>query len=304
MLVSLPFDVRDIDTIIYDLDGTLYENQEQYDYYAGRLACLLPKAERDGFRQDLLSAREGCHALAYGWTYHLQSRLLLWTDGMRPGPAIAGRDWNGEQITGRLLDNYPHVLHDMKQYVTASDPWWLPFVCAVHHGVRPLKTQLAYGEAREMMLGEKFIYSAPMGLATALRELSCRYHQVLATNSPERDANRVFEALRISDGFDLLVYRAGKPEGLCSVIEMCRHSFRVEAPGVLSIGDNPFNEVVPALTSGAKALLVDSAGCYRKGFQLTLRFDSLSDVLPILLAKAPFREPFGGVPERRELGGF
>lgn len=63
--------------VLYDLDGTLYENTDQYEYYAGRLASRLDEPHRSRFWEDYGRALAGRHALKFGRTYDLARRLIV-----------------------------------------------------------------------------------------------------------------------------------------------------------------------------------------------------------------------------------
>ncbi|WP_052364174.1 hypothetical protein [Geomicrobium sp. JCM 19037] len=54
---------KHIDLVIFDLDGTLYEDTDHFDHYAKRLSEELPEQKRANFFQDYDDMKKGNHAV-------------------------------------------------------------------------------------------------------------------------------------------------------------------------------------------------------------------------------------------------
>ncbi|MGB8955149.1 MAG: hypothetical protein WCC10_07240, partial [Tumebacillaceae bacterium] len=61
-------DLKRINLIVYDLDGTLYEDTHHFDYYANELKKRLPEDKQAAFQADYEAARRDDHPLRIGRT--------------------------------------------------------------------------------------------------------------------------------------------------------------------------------------------------------------------------------------------
>ena len=63
--------------IVFDLDGTLYEDTHHFEYYAKQLQHKLPAEKRESFWKDYQSALDLQHALQIGRAYDVEQDLVL-----------------------------------------------------------------------------------------------------------------------------------------------------------------------------------------------------------------------------------
>ncbi len=66
-----------IKVIVFDLDGTLYEDTHHFDYYAKRIEEKLPKEKRQAFRNDYRAVLSGQHPLKIGRIYDTENDFIL-----------------------------------------------------------------------------------------------------------------------------------------------------------------------------------------------------------------------------------
>ena len=284
-------DPDSIELVLYDLDGTLYENTDQYEYYAACLASRLEGDARSRFREEYSDAQQGRHLLKYGLTFDVLRRLILRTGQSYPAQVLEAWTWDGRPVDSRSVYGETLVAHDLDRFITASDPWWVPHILAHYHGLSISECEKAFLEARKMMMEPAYSYRAAQGVPAGLRECALRYYQVLATNAPRAEAEHILQATETTGCFDLQMFDAGKPRKMQDLIRRISSEFRVPLKRILSVGDNPFNEIYPALALNCKTVLVDPAACYREEPQAGLRVESLRIVLEHLAVKEPFRVP-------------
>lgn len=282
-------DFESIRLIVFDLDGTLYENSDQYEIYARCLAQRLPPDKRGHFWDDYMLMLSGRHPLRYGRTYDTERQIVFETSGHSAKAAYA---WDGTPV--EMDSPEEQVSLGLPRYIIASDPWWPPHACARHYGLGDKEQREAFWETRRQMTSPGYKFVRAEGLSERLALASTRYHQVLMTNSREHDARLILDALGLSGVFDMELFHAGKPHNTKRNIQRMCAQFSCEPAAVLSIGDNPYNEVYPALGIGCQAVLVDPLGCYSDQTYTGLKVKSLGDLLPLLLVKHPFRD---GPPE-------
>jgi FMN phosphatase YigB (HAD superfamily) len=291
-------DPGSIELVLYDLDGTLYENTDQYEHYTSCLASRLEGDARRRFLEEYHAVQQGRHRLSYGLTFDVSRRLLLRTSQSSPARVIEAWSWDGHAIDPGVVYGDAPVAHDLESFITASDPWWIPHILAHYHGLSILQCEQAFLEARRMMMAPSYNYRPARGVPDGIRECALRYLQVLATNAPRAEAERILQATGTLGLFDLQVFEAGKPQKMRALIREVSHEFRVPFERILSVGDNPFNEIYPALALNCKTCLVDPAGCYRDRPLAGPRVDSLQVLLQYLARKEPFRKEPARPPDQ------
>lgn len=237
---------------IFDLDGTLYEGSEHFDYYAKLLMNKLDKEKQEAYWNDYEKMKSGQHVVKIGKAYDVNHDLTLTIDPMTL-KVVKAQDWNGEVITnlGQLYGDEP-VAFDFEHIVAIGDGWWLPFACAKHYGVED--TQPSYMATKAFMVSEDFQLEQIPGLREFLIELKAENDMVLMTNSDREDVNRLLGELNLAGVFDHVISSARKPSKTKAFFEQLKKNYDVPFEQMISIGDNFINEIAPALVLGMQAI--------------------------------------------------
>lgn len=133
-----------IETIIFDIDGTLYEDERVYDRYAQELAGFILTDCRAEYWADWRAAKAGHGPARVGLGYdEARDRLFRFA----PGPIHSSLDWQGWRgavaederppARARAGEAGPPVeteIFDLDR-VYIGDWWGLLGVLAAHHGV-------------------------------------------------------------------------------------------------------------------------------------------------------------------------
>lgn len=225
--------------ILFDFDGTLYSEQEQFRHYAQLLGEALDPGLRPAYERDLSRVRSGTHPLRPGRGYIPPGYLVRY-----PGIEHGAWDWDGHPVA--KLDNAAPV-----RWV--GDPWWVAPTIALHHGLSPQAQDAVFLRVREWMMTEAFPIRPVAGLRAAIDALRPRYHPWLLTNSPEGDSRAILARLGLIDAFDELRFRCRKPAGLEQALAELKAASRV-----VCVGDNFFNDILPAIEAGREALYVSA----------------------------------------------
>lgn len=272
-----------ISAIIYDLDGTLYEDTHHFDHYAGLLAAAVAADRRAAFRSDYAAAKAGAHTLRIGRLYDLRHDLVLTGVG---GEVLTAQRWDGavlpEAVRRRL---YPGpVAVDHGTLMNVGDLWWVPAALAAHYGVGAETRQQAFLATRDFMSGPEFQVSPIPGLRAAMLRLRERgVKQVLATNSPQPDTATLVRKSGLEGLLDRLYYQCNKPAGFPAVVQgICRECGLVPAQ-VLSVGDNYLNDLAPARDLGLRTAFIDPHDT-GEGLPCNLRVHRMGELLPHLCA--------------------
>lgn len=233
---------QDAGTWIFDFDGTLYAEQRPFELYAEELAKRLPENLRDAFWRDYQNSMQGRHPLRPGRGFARPEHIVRYR---YPEGATQWLDWQGNPQPAR---------EGSVQWI--GDLWWIGPAIAAHYGLTPEAQDEAFLAVRELMADPAFPINGHPGLRQLLEQAHERHRLVLLTNSPEPDSKAILRKLNLLDAFDHIGYRSNKPKGLATYLD------QLSGPldDLLSVGDNFFNDVAPAIERGAQAIYIDPYG--------------------------------------------
>ncbi|WP_413379521.1 HAD family hydrolase [Alkalihalobacillus sp. 1P02AB] len=245
--------------VIFDLDGTLYEGTEHFDYYARHLQAKVSLEKREEFYREYEQMKEGKHLVSIGKVYDVRRDLVLTINPIDLLVTAAYR-WDGEKITDEQLQTfYPGAQQfDFDNLVAIGDGWWLPFACAKHYGVNDCYS--SYLATKEFMVSNDFTIEQLPGLREFLLELQKDSNIVLMTNSDREDVGRLLNELDLVGVFEHIITSAKKPTYTKGLIQHLIEQYKVKPEEVVSVGDNFINEIAPALSLGVKAIYIQPNG--------------------------------------------
>jgi FMN phosphatase YigB (HAD superfamily) len=274
-------DLSRVKLIVYDLDGTLYEDTHHFDYYANELKKRLPEDVQAKFQAEYDAALEDKHPLRIGRTYDANRDLIL---VQVKGHVKQAFEWDGTELPSeKVRELYPEpVTVNLEDMFSVGDMWWVPSCMARHYGLADAGTSQAFLATREYMMGPDFHMNRIPGLIEAIaKSRQNGVKQVLVTNSPEVDSTKILEKLGLLDSFDLKVFTARKPSGTKAVFQRIREQFDLPFEHFLSIGDNWVNEILPAYELGCQTVYIDPHGI-GEGFECDRRVTSMQEALAFI----------------------
>ncbi|MFS0784984.1 HAD family hydrolase [Shouchella sp. 1P09AA] len=247
---------NNVDLVIFDLDGTLYEDTDHFDYYANTLAKELETSKQEQFFADYEKMKKGQHTVAIGKAYDVSRDVIVEVEPFN-GHVEKVHRWNGEEVPqSEWKDMYQTpVTYDFDTLIAIGDGWWLPNVAARHYGIE--NPQPAYDATKEYMATENFSLTIIEGLREGLLALKEKKSIVLLTNSTEDDVERLLHLLDLEHVFHDVVTSARKPQHTVERFKEIMATYNVSTKRTLSIGDNYLNEIIPAQTLGMKAIYID-----------------------------------------------
>ncbi|MDT8859569.1 HAD family hydrolase [Alkalihalobacillus sp. MEB130] len=242
--------------VIFDLDGTLYEGTDHFDYYAEKLKAKVDQKNHDDFTSEYEKMKKGKHIVSIGKAYDVKQDLVLTVDPMTLMVSEAHR-WDGECVPEEEISVlYPETLEfNFKDMIAIGDGWWLPFVTAKHYGVEDCYP--SYVATKEYMVTDQFTLEKLEGLREGLTQLKQDTQTVLVTNSDKDDVGRLLQELDLTDVFDHVVTSAQKPAQTTAIFKELLQQYEVDAAETVSIGDNFINEIAPALLLGMKGYYIN-----------------------------------------------
>ncbi|WP_078579690.1 HAD family hydrolase [Salipaludibacillus agaradhaerens] len=241
---------------IFDLDGTLYEGSDHFDFYADRLLADVTEEFKEAFQQDYINMKDGRHNVMIGKAYDVIRDIVITVDPMTL-QAIEAKTWEGK-VRPDMLSYYGDspLTFDFKNIVAIGDGWWLPFACAKHYGVKDCYPH--YLETKAYMVSDSFNLQKIFGLKTFLKELKQNHPLVLMTNSDKEDVLRLLNELDLKGIFDHIISSAKKPTLTSQLFEALKKQYELPFQQLVSVGDNFINEIAPALMLDMKAVYISS----------------------------------------------
>lgn len=268
--------------VVFDLDGTIYEETHHFDYYAERIAEKLPDVQAQRFWQDYRDSLEGKHTLKIGRAYDALNDRIIAHRRLTPQ---AVWNWEGATLDRDVWhDDYSPSLDPRRQnIVLIGDQWWLPATVAIHYGISKEKLGQAFLETRAFMQSDAFPMRPIPGLRDWIVTLKKEgTHVALMTNSPEEDSRAIIDKLGLTELFDTMIFLAEKPLRTEAHLKRLLQISGAAPEEGLSVGDNWQNDIAPAGAIGMKTLLIDSHGLAEPG-DADLVYPSLSSALKTML---------------------
>lgn len=250
---------KHIKVIVFDLDGTLYEDTHHFDYYAERIKLRLPVGKANLFAKDYLAFKNDQHSLKIGRVYDAINDLVLVQSHNMVTEAY---NWNGGRLSMAEVKNlYPEpIIYDFEKMISIGDPWWIPSSIAGHYGLPPEKSYEAFLETRNYMMDPKFKMNRIPGLKEAMGAAREKAHLVLLTNSPKPDSEAILKKLGLSSLFSMKIFNGKKPTETVKWFQHIGKHFDVSLKEVMSVGDNWVNEIQPVKDLGCTTAYIDAYG--------------------------------------------
>ncbi|MGL4819329.1 MAG: HAD family hydrolase [Bacilli bacterium] len=241
--------------IVFDMDGTLYEGREHYDYYA-RLIMedIVPHKQAD-YWADYNAVMNNAHPMQIGMVYDTvrDVGIILDADGWHIKGVVT---WTGEQWSQTHVNQVygeEALVPNDETHISIGDAWWVPFMVGCHYG-NATSGWKKYSETKRYFNEIPGRYSIPLGLTEALRTLATSHTLVCLTNSDEADMEVTLQALGLGDVFHETIGAAKKPRQTAEHFQRLSESYGVPYEAMTSIGDNYLNEIAPALALGMQAV--------------------------------------------------
>lgn len=247
---------RNAQVIVFDLDGTLYEDTHHFNYYAKLVEQLLPPDQQADFAAQYEAALRNEHTVKMGRVYDAKRDLML---VQLDGEVIEAYRWDGTPLSeDSIAELYPEpITLDLTDMVSIGDVWWIPPVIARHMGIPPEKSYEMFEETRRWMMGPEFVMKPIPELDTVMKRLSQHQKLVLLTNSPQPDSEALISKLGLAEVFDHKIFMGGKPIQSQRHMKELAERYDCSYEEMISIGDNWINDINPARQLGCQTIYID-----------------------------------------------
>jgi FMN phosphatase YigB (HAD superfamily) len=277
----MALDLSRVRVILFDLDGTLYDDTHHFDRYADLIGEGLPTEHRETFLAEYQAVTRGEHpALRIGTFYDVKHDLIL---QVKEGKVERALHWDGSVAPPLLTRQlYPGtVVPDHRTILNVGDLWWVPTAISTHYGGNPEHHEASFLRIREEMMAPSFVINPIEALAETVEGLKGKVLRVLATNSPQADSEAILTKVGLLPHLDRLYFSSRKPAGLVPIIQGILAEYGWAPDQLLSIGDNLTNEIAPAKALGCQTVFLDPHGV-GAGTEADLVVPSMRGLLPAL----------------------
>ncbi|MBD2869383.1 HAD family hydrolase [Paenibacillus arenilitoris] len=267
-----------IKVIIFDMDGTLYQEDTFLDRY---IRYMLEGTEHEREAEAAVKAGRailsGEHAFRFGHFYHKEDGLALVRQDYG---FIQGYTWDGTAI-GERAGGYGPLTQQAEHLIHIGDPWGIASVIGHKYRLAGEKMQAAFERVREEMVLEPYQFAVSRSLFRAIGELRVE-KRILMTNTYLASGIDFLNYMEIRDLFEEVYCGAQKPHGIRSCFGALLEQ-GYEAHEVLSIGDNPWNDLHPVKRLGGRTCFI-SPYHSSDGEDWDLRLTSLDELEELMRA--------------------
>lgn len=271
--------LADMKVIIFDMDGTLYQEDTYMDRY---IRYLLEQTEWEKETEaavaDARKILSGKHPIKLGHFYHKSDGAAL--------VHLAGRFAEGFTSDGAALDGltfaerYESLSLDDPLLLYMGDPWGIVAAISHKYKIPEEKLKVAFERVREEMLLEPYRFGLHHEMLQSIGALDAVEKKILMTNTYEKSGIDFLRYMRIVHLFDEIHCGADKPFGIQKRIERLLEQGYLPHE-ILSIGDNPWNDLYPVKKIGGRTCFISP---YPSGDaeQWDVRLQSLDELKRLL----------------------
>lgn len=257
-----------IETLIFDLDGTLYTGDEHYWRFARRFAEHIDPQRREAFLADVSRIMQANHPIRPGLAFDPESRVLF---EQTPSGWRCLRRADGSAL--------PHLVQPPELLEPMGDPWAAIRSLAVLYDSAWNGPREDIYAIRDGMLEADFPLGPIEGLAPVLRRLKGHLTLALVSDAPIAQNLGMLEKLDLLGLFDMHRPEAKKPGGLDEAIDALTQG-QPDARQVLAFGDKYALDLEPVIRRGGYGVLLNPWTVQPHAAHLHLRQHHL--VVPLL----------------------
>lgn len=239
--------MNDIKVVVFDLDGTLYQDYRFLGRYVQHLLKgTLSEQEIEEQVKTAYAILEGNHAVRLGYFYNRENGHAYAHDNFIPTTAYSFESLLIPEETGAISDD--------ELFFFLGDPWCIAQMLADKYEVPISKRNEAFEAVRFEMLQQPYEIYGHAPLFDSIADLPIE-KKVLMTNTPGVTGPAFVEYLNIGSLFDAYLFDAKKPTGMQSIVKgFLDEGYKPHE--ILSIGDNPFNDLAPVQQLGGRTCLI------------------------------------------------
>ncbi|TYP73224.1 HAD family hydrolase [Paenibacillus methanolicus] len=272
--------LSDLKVIIFDMDGTLYQDHTFMERY---IRYLLEGTEAEPHTESAVSLGlailSGQHPVQCGYFYDEAQDLVLVREADRFVHAL---NWDGAvlPIDAGMSAMLAGETAMPERLIPFGDPWGIAAIMGRRYKLTEQKRLEAFRRVREEMVREPYIFPTSRSLFEALAALTAIEKKVVMTNTYLESGLAFLQFMDIHHLFDEVYCGAEKPEGIDRYMrELLAQGYKPEE--ILSVGDNAWNDLEPVHRLGGRTCLI-SPYASAESTRWDLRFTELEELEELL----------------------
>ena len=241
-------DRNQVKVILFDMDGTLYQDP---DFHRPYLRYLLQDTPHASFAEESIR-------LADEIILHDAVPMNRFYRVRRREEGFSGWEEMAQWMCDSQIPEMPFedcYRNGIGQLCYLGDLWEVAIFIANILGTLPQNGQKAFLRVREEM--EQTTLRPAPELYALLDRLKQRYTTVLLSNSPEGTASAFIARLGFDRSFTHHFYGAQKPYHLFENLRRHEGMEAVRPEKILSIGDHAYNEIAPVRLQGGQTVWIN-----------------------------------------------
>lgn len=247
--------LQDIKVVIFDLDGTLYQDEQFHKRY---LAYLLEGTQYQEQLDSLIEQIDNIlytdYAVKIGCFYSFQHDHFLQVE---QGQVQRAYTWEGAEIgAAECTALYKNTGFVLNQCLYIGDTWSIVTLISRRLNIANEQLKHAFVRVREEMLSEPFAIRTHQNLLQAVANLTSLHKKILITNTPAPSGIQFVNYLGLDQAFDQIIYDGNKPDGIKIIIQSLLEQQNLKPAEILSIGDNAWNDLHPVRAIGGRTVWI------------------------------------------------
>lgn len=237
--------MENIKTVVFDLDGTIYQNN---DFHHDYIRFLLEDSEKRSWEHVLVSYVEGVYC----------GRNLIMNRFYRSKILSANTPEAYFSLLEQALlsESQGEAVSGYEDCIYLGDAWAVVTLIGKTLGLlEGDRADAIYHRTRNKMSADGM--QGHRRLHDCILQMNRYYTTVLLTNSYSETAEDFLKQLGFENIFEKVVFSAQKPWGMVDNLKKHCPDLSIAPQTFLSIGDNAFNDLLPLMRLGSKGLWIN-----------------------------------------------
>lgn len=272
--------LENVDVLVFDLDGTLYDDDRQFFYLKEELKKQITHDNHEKFDDDYDAIINRTHSLQVGTVYDVMRQWIIHHSHHKVTNVF---DWNGIPIPPHKWPKEYEQSFSVKTETLFSigDIWELLGVAAFYYKIDTKQFLQSFFATRRYMMSDHFKLTPIQQIDSTFAKLYRTKKVVLMTNSSEEDGRAILKKIGIHDYFHHYIFSAKKPIHTQNHLTAIQKMYDIPYNRILSIGDNFVNEIIPAKQLNCKTICIDPFHIGNPSF-IDLRLQTPKELIPVL----------------------
>lgn len=221
--------INNIKVMIFDLDGTLYQDYKFLKQYLKKMfAATHTEEEVNQIIQESYDLLTGNKEIKLGFFYDEQLNFFA---------------YNQLKVSDDVYGELTYI----------GDPWSIATYMAKREKLDSDVMKRAFDEVRREMLTHEDKIAVNAALVERLQQIDC--YKILMTNTALPSGEEFVSYLGLTHCFDEIYYDGKKPNGMQQLLQqILDRGYKPEQ--IMSFGDHPFNDLHPLHALGGYTCLI------------------------------------------------